>query len=54
MAIAAAAEKRAVTTHRGHGHLVAKGGDFDLGMLGTNGKVGAGVPKSRKFERGLQ
>jgi pyruvate dehydrogenase E1 component alpha subunit len=59
------------STHRGHGHLVAKGGDFprmmaelmgkatgynkgkggsmhicdlDLGMLGANGIVGAGVP----------
>jgi TPP-dependent pyruvate/acetoin dehydrogenase alpha subunit len=60
-----------VSTHRGHGHLVAKGGDLDrmmaelmgkatgycngkggsmhisdpeLGMLGANGIVGAGVP----------
>ncbi|MCP3856421.1 MAG: thiamine pyrophosphate-dependent dehydrogenase E1 component subunit alpha [Actinomycetia bacterium] len=59
------------STHRGHGHLVAKGGDFnqmmaelmgkatgycngkggsmhicdlDLGMLGANGIVGAGIP----------
>ena len=59
------------STHRGHGHLIAKGGDFnrmmaefmgkstgyckgkggsmhvsdlDLGMLGANGIVGAGVP----------
>lgn len=59
------------STHRGHGHLVAKGGEFkqmmaefmgrstgyckgkggsmhisdlDLGMLGANGIVGAGVP----------
>ncbi|MBA7493169.1 Acetoin:2,6-dichlorophenolindophenol oxidoreductase subunit alpha [subsurface metagenome] len=59
------------STHRGHGHLIAKGGnlrkimaeifgretgyckakggslhiaDFDLGMLGANGIVGAGIP----------
>ncbi len=62
---------RITSTHRGHGHLIAKGGDFkrayaelfgrstgycggkggsmhisdmDLGMLGANGIVGAGVP----------
>lgn len=64
-------EDQITSTHRGHGHLVAKGGDFDqmmaelmgkatgynrgkggsmhicdldLGMLGANGIVGAGVP----------
>ena len=63
------------STHRGHGHLVAKGGkfdqmmaelmgkstgynqgkggsmhicDLDLGMLGANGIVGAGVPDRRR------
>ena len=60
-----------ISTHRGHGHLIAKGGktdrmmaelfgkktgynkgkggslhiaDPDLGMLGANGIVGAGIP----------
>ena len=64
-------EDQISSTHRGHGHLVAKGGEFkpmmaefmgkatgyckgkggsmhisdlDLGMLGANGIVGAGVP----------
>ena len=64
-------EDQVTSTHRGHGHLVAKGGDlgrmyaelfgkatgyckgkggsmhicdFDLGMLGANGIVGAGPP----------
>jgi len=64
-------QDRITSTHRGHGHLIAKGGDFkrayaelfgratgycggkggsmhicdlDLGMLGANGIVGAGVP----------
>ena len=64
-------EDQITSTHRGHGHLIAKGGDFkqmmaefmgrstgyckgkggsmhvsdlDLGMLGANGIVGAGVP----------
>ncbi len=64
-------EDQITSTHRGHGHLVAKGGkfnemmaelmgksggynqgkggsmhicDLDLGMLGANGIVGAGVP----------
>ena len=64
-------EDQISSTHRGHGHLVAKGGQFkpmmaefmgkatgyckgkggsmhisdlDLGMLGANGIVGAGVP----------
>jgi TPP-dependent pyruvate/acetoin dehydrogenase alpha subunit len=65
------AEDRVASTHRGHGHLLAKGGDpsrtmaelfgrvdgycrgrggsmhiadFELGMLGANGIVAAGVP----------
>jgi pyruvate dehydrogenase E1 component alpha subunit len=64
-------DDQVTSTHRGHGHLVAKGGDldrmyaelfgkatgyckgkggsmhicdFDLGMLGANGIVGAGAP----------
>jgi pyruvate dehydrogenase E1 component alpha subunit len=64
-------DDQVTSTHRGHGHLIAKGGDFtrafaelmgretgycrgrggsmhisdlDLGMLGANGIVGAGVP----------
>jgi pyruvate dehydrogenase E1 component alpha subunit len=64
-------DDQVTSTHRGHGHLVAKGGDmgrmyaelfgkatgyckgkggsmhicdFDLGMLGANGIVGAGPP----------
>lgn len=64
-------DDKITSTHRGHGHLVAKGGDFkrayaelfgkatgyckgkggsmhisdlELGMLGANGIVGAGVP----------
>ena len=64
-------QDKITSTHRGHGHLIAKGGDFkrayaelfgrstgycggkggsmhicdmELGMLGANGIVGAGVP----------
>ena len=64
-------DDKITSTHRGHGHLIAKGGDFkrayaelfgrstgysrgkggsmhisdlELGMLGANGIVGAGVP----------
>src|SRR6266581_2311501 len=31
------------STHRGHGHILAKGGDLDLGILGANGVVGGGI-----------
>lgn len=78
-------DDRIVSTHRGHGHCIAKGADlkrmmaelygrkagyckgkggsmhiadFDIGMLGANGIVGAGIPiavgagLAAKLERG--